>query len=293
MFNFLTAIGLKQTAAEMINNMTAQDYYDRLQLITMSMFEWSGLPPSCNARYLEKTLYLYGRAIFFQDETLGYMTLKANPSGRLNNYDEPVSYTAWSTQYNQTYERDNCVIIRNNYLERPTNDTVLLFAYRLTETERTTDVNIKALKTPLFIRANEKDRLSIKNLYKQFDGNEPMIVGSKSLDLDSIKVLRTDAPFLASQLQSYKHEIWNEFLTFCGINNANSDKRERLITDEVNANNEVISINAMSMLLTRQEACKAINEKYGLNVSVKLRTEPENKAIESEEADNEQVHDRA
>jgi hypothetical protein len=198
--------------------------------------------------------------------------MKCTPSGTLNNYDEPVSFTAYSTIYQKDFLRDNCVLIRNNYLERPTDNSVVLFASRLTEAERTIDTNIKAQKTPVLIRCDDKDRLTMKNLYKDYEGNEPFILGGKALNLEGLKVLKTDAPFVADKVQNYKHEIWNEALTFFGVNNANSDKRERLITDEVNANNEVISINAQAMLLTRLEACKWINEKYGLNVSVKMRS---------------------
>lgn len=281
-FTWLTGAQAKD-----MNILTANDYYDRLKMIATSLFEWEGLPESCNARFLEMTLYTTGRALFIFDDTMGYLNMRCTPSGQLNNYDEPVSYNAHSTIYSKDFKRDECVLIRNNYLERPTDNTVVLFASRLTEAERTIDTNIRAQKTPVLISCDEKDRLTMKNLYSQYEGNEPFILGGKSLNPDSIKVLKTDAPFVADKIQSYKHEIWNESLTFFGINNANSDKRERLITDEVNANNEVISINAQSMLLTRLEACEQINKMYGLNVSVKMRStneqeEPTSK-IEGEE----------
>jgi hypothetical protein len=252
--------------------MTANDYYDRLKLIALSLFEWENLPESCNSRFLELTLFTYGRALFINDTELGFLNMRCTPSGTLNNYDEPISFTAYSTVYNKEYDRDDCVLIRNNYLERPSDHTVMLFSSRLTQAERTIDVNINAQKTPVLIRCDDKDRLTMKNLYKDYEGNEPFIMGGKALNLDGLKVLKTDAPFVADKLQIYKRDIWNEALTFFGINNANSDKRERLITDEVNANNEVISINAQSMLLTRQEACEQINKKYKLKVSVKMRS---------------------
>lgn len=272
MFNFFGTIGAF-IAGKLpnMNNLTANDYYQRLQLIALSLFEWEGLPESCNARYLEKVLYTYGRAMFINDPELGYLTLKCTPSGQLNVYDEPLRYTAVGTTYSKEFEADNCVIIRNNLIERPTDYSVMLFASRLTEAERTIDTNVKAQKTPYFITCDEKDRLSMINVFKKIDENETLILGSKMFDVNKISVLTTNAPFVVDKLQNYKHEIWNEALTFFGINNANNDKRERLITDEVNANNEVIGVNAEAMLLTRQEACEQINKKYNLNVSVKMR----------------------
>jgi hypothetical protein len=274
MFNIFNALNwLINGKTPNMNVLTANDYYDRLKLIAMSLFEWEGLPETCNTRHLEQSLYMYGRALFYQDpNNKGFFNAKCTPSGTLNHYDEPISYMAYSTVYQREFDRDNCVLIRNNYLERPTDQSVILFASRLTTAERTIDVNINAQKTPVLVRCDDKDRMTMKNLYNQYEGNEPFILGSKSLNPDGIKVFKTDAPFVADKLQLYKRDIWNEALTFFGINNANTEKRERLITDEVNANNEVININAQAMLLTRQEACEQINKRYGLNVSVKMRS---------------------
>jgi hypothetical protein len=191
-------------------------------------------------------------------------------------YDEAVSYTAVATGYSKQYDRDDCVLIRNNLIERPTENSVILFASRLSSVERSIDVNVNAQKTPVMITCDDKDRLSMINVFKKIDENEQLILGSKKFDLDRIKAIKIDAPYVADKLQIYKKDIWNEALTFFGINNANTEKRERLVEDEVNANNEVININAEAMLLTRLEACKQINKKYKLNVSVKMRNFKEN-----------------
>lgn len=290
MSSVFTWLGFNSKHTDM-NAVTITDYYARLKLIALSLFEWEGLPDSCNARFLELTLFTYGRALFIYDDKIGYLNMRCTPSGTFNNYDEPIAYTAYSTIYHEMFDSDKCVLVRNNYLQRPTDDSVKLFATRLTEAERTIDVNIKAQKTPVLIRCDDKDRLSMLNLYKDYDGNIPVIMGSKSLNVEGLKVLKTDAPFIADKLQDYKHQIWDEALTFLGVDNANTDKRERLITDEVEANNQVIAINAESMLLARQEACEQINKMYGLNVSVKIRQqdkqiEQENEAQEKEVVDN-------
>jgi len=273
MFNFFQFFSWAKTnyKSDDLNTLTVNDYYERLKLIALSLFEWENLPDSCNARFLEESLYMYGRAVFINDKKLGFLNMKCTPASELNVYDEPIKYTAYSHNYNTAYDRDECVLIRNNYLERPTDLTVILFATRLTTAERTIDTNIHAQKTPVLVSCDEKDRLTVLNLYKQYEGNHPFILGAKSLNPDALKVLKTEAPFVALELQNYKHQIWNEALTFFGINNANSDKRERLITDEVNANNEVININAQAVLLTRQEACEKINKLYDLSFGVKDR----------------------
>jgi hypothetical protein len=271
--------------AQNMNVMTANDYYDRLRLIALSLFEWEGLPPSCDARFLEKTLFTFGQALFVNDPDLGFLNLKCTPSGELNYYDMPLSYHANGVGYSKTFNNDECVVIRNNYLDRPTDWSVVLFASRLTEAERTIDTNIKGQKTPYILRCDNKDLLTMKNIIKQKDDNELTIFGSKSLNLDAIKVFPTLSPFVADKLMEYKQQIWNEALTFFGINNdgGNTQKKERMLTDEVNANNQLISINAEAMLLTRQEACTMINKMYGLNVSVKLRGSDDTTEVEEKE----------
>lgn len=258
-----------------LNQLTANDYYERLKLIALSLFEWKGLPAGCNSRYLEATLYSYGQALFIKDPTVGYMNTKATKVG-LNVYEEAVKYVATATGYSQEFVADECVLIRNNLIERPTESSVILFATRLAEAERTIDVNVKAQKTPVMITCDDKDRLSMENVFKKINDNEQLILGSKKFDLDRIKAIKIDAPFVADKLQVYKHDIMNEALTFFGLNNANTEKRERLVEDEVNANNEVIDMFAEAMLLTRQEACEQINTLYpDLKVSVRLRSREE------------------
>lgn len=253
-----------------LNNLTYLDYYKRLRLLAISMFEWENLPDSMNERFLERTLYAFGLACFIYDDNLGFLNLKCLPSNSLNVYEEATQYTAWSINYNKMFNRDDIILVRNNYDEIPTDTTIQLFARRLAEAERTIDVNVKAQKTPVLIRCTDKERLTMKNLYMQYDGNQPFIFGSKDIDVNAIEVLKTDAPFVTDKLIEYKKALWADAMSFLGINNAD-EKKERLITDEVNANNQMIQISAQTMLLTRKEACRAFNKRFGENIDVHLR----------------------
>ena len=166
----------------------------------------------------------------------------------------------------------DCVIIRNNDEMIPTSFPVQLFAYRLAEISRTIDINVNAQKTPVLVVTSEKQKLTLKNIYSQWNGFEPVIYGDKSLEApELLRVLKTDAPIVFPELQNQKQKIWNECLTFLGINNANTEKRERLITDEVTANNNHIDLSADVLLKSRQKAAEQINKLFGLNISVELR----------------------
>lgn len=263
--------------AMIINNKTYIDYLDRLKLLAVSLFKWKGLDDVAGfgaSRFLELSLYENGRACFVKDESKGYLALKVNPTDKLNVYNLPVKVLAWSIGYNKTYDFDDIVYIMNNELELPTSNTLSLFAYRLYETERTIDVNLIAQKTPILIEGDTKTILTLKNVYMQYSGNTPFIFGNKQFDISNkLNVLKTDAPYLVDKLELHKHEIWNEALTYLGIDNANTDKKERLITDEVESNNDLISYYLNCFYRTRKQACDLINEKYGLNIEIELNKE--------------------
>lgn len=294
MFNpVLNPTGRQIDTTKMLNNYTFLDFYKRLRLLALSVFKWENLPESMNERFLEKCLYYQGIACFVHDEKLGFLNLRCLPSEQLNVYEEALKYTAFSINYNKTFDRDNIVLVRNNYEQLPTDTTIQLFARRLFEAERTTDVNIKAQKTPVLIKCPEKQRLTLKNLYSQYDGNSPFIFGDKDLDVSEFTVLNTNAPFVADKLAEYKRNIWNEALTFLGINNVETEKNERLVTDEVNANNNMIQLAAETMLLTRKQAAEEFNKKYGFNVSVSVRSFKEltDNFNEKEVANNGEIYD--
>lgn len=298
-----------------VNDATYWDYLERLKKIAMSMFEWVNLPDSMDARYIEKCLYYHGTAAMLYDETLGYINTNCATSGQINIYGLPTALNCYSFGYQDTrrlytglrYDEygnpinknyEECILVMNNWERTPTASTLELFALRLYEAERTTDVNIKAMKTPVMLVVDESQRLTMKNLYNQYDGNEPFIFGDKeALNDGIIKAIRTDAPFLADKLMEYKKQIWNEALQFLGVNSLSTEKKERLITDEASSNNELINLNLQSYLVPRQKACKDFNDKFGLTgtdkeISVRVRSDlfnliKENESIVSDYEDNE------
>ena len=148
---------------------------------------------------------------------------------------------------------------------------VEMFATRLANIDRTIDVNANAQKTPMLIQCTEQQRLTLLNLFKEVDGNSPVIFGDKNLDLNSIKAFKTDAPFVCDKLYTLKTQIWNEALTYLGISNINVQKKERLITDEVTRNQGGTIASRYSRLETRRKACDEINTMFGLSISVDYR----------------------
>ena len=263
--------------AMIINDRTMIDYIDRLKMLSVSLFTWKGLDDIAGtgaSRFLELSLYEEGKGVFVKDDELGYMALKVNPSDKLNVYMLPVKVMCWSIGYNKQYAFDDVVYIMNNELQKPTREFMELFAYRLYETERTIDINLQAQKTPILIEGDTKTILTLKNVYMQYSGNTPFIFGNKQFDISNkLNVLKTDAPFVIDKLDIHKHQIFNDALTVLGIDNANTDKKERLITNEVESNEQLVKYYLNCWYKTRKRACDEINKKFGLDISIELNKE--------------------
>ena len=275
-----------------MNNFTWRQYYNRLMELSMVMFEWKGLPDTVDPRFLELTLFRNGSAIFFKDDVMGYLTLASANYGTFNVYNVPKERRAFASNgYQMNCTDKDSVIIWNNYLRQNSRLDVEMFAKRLYNIDRIIDVNVNAQKTPLLIVCDENERLTFLNLYKEYDGNEPVIKGSKGINYDNFKVLKTDAPYVCDKMYDLKTQIWNEALTYLGISNVSNVKKERMITDEVTRNLGGTIASRYSKLLARQQACEQINTMFGLDISCEYREDfevvPDDTVSESEDDNNE------
>ena len=266
--------GSRQDRLNIAENMDSYiKYRNHLKMLAMSMFQWDGLPDSINKRFLEWTLYEKGACVFFKDPTLGYLALPVRWAGPFDVYMDPKQYYAYATSGYQSelLNPENSVIIWNNYLRIPSCYTVQFDAHRLADLEQAIDVNCKAQKTPVIILCNENERLTMLNLYAQYDGNAPFIYGQKDLNIRQISTLNTGAPFVADKLYQMKMQVWNEALTELGISNISYQKKERLVSDEVIRNMGGTIASRYTRLEMRRDAAEKINKMFGLEIEVSYR----------------------
>lgn len=270
--------------ALMANGATYVQYYNRLMELSMSMFEWKNLPDTVDERYLELGLFSSGCMVFFKDDVIGELALNMTYQGGFDIYGEPTRRRAYSryNQFQTTLDKDNSVIIWNNMLRTNSALDVQMFAYRLYNLDRIVDINANAQKTPVLITCDEKQKLTMKNLYMQYEGNYPVIFGDSNLDIKSLSVLKTDAPFVSDKIYDLKVKIWNEALTYLGISNINTTKKERMITDEVIRNQGGTIASRYSRLESRRRAVKKINKMFGLNITVDYREDFQSTDIEND-----------
>ena len=280
-----------------VNDATYIDYLNRFERIALSMFEWVNLPSSMNEEFLEKCLYYTGQASLLKTEKYGFINTKSCNSGYLNIYDNPTQINCFSYNFHENrklysglnpledkekQQYEMCVLVKNNYDKLPTASSMELFAWRLYLAQRSCDVNISGQRFPIMIVGDERQRLTLENLYSQYDGNKPFIFGNKnSLSDIELKAINTETPYVTDKLTEYKKEIWNEALTYLGINNIAITKKERLTENESSENNELVNLNLQAMLIPRIRACREFNELFGLTgtdkeISVRVRSDLQN-----------------
>lgn len=255
------------------NMLTYNQYFMQLTEIAISRFKWNNLPSTVDGRYIERTLFQNSAAVYFNDEYMGNLCLDVITQGNFNVYGYPIRRRAYSryNNYQKELTENDSVIIYNNYMRTNSITQILNFSKRLYNLDRIIDVNANAQKTPILLIGTEKQRLSLLNLYKEYDGNAPVIYADKNLDLNGIKCVQTNAPYVCDKIYSLKANIWNEALTYLGISNITIEKRERLISDEVMRNQGGTIANRYSALKSRQKAAEKINQMFNTNISVEFQ----------------------
>lgn len=255
-----------------LNARTFQQYYNRLMELSISCFEWENLPETVDPRFLELILFSDGHAVFFRDDVIGELALRVMPESRLDLYHIPTDRMAIGENgYRKELTNKDSVMIYNNLIHTNALQDVEMFARRLYELDRTIDINVKAQKTPILIACDEDMLLTLKNAYKKYEGNEPVIIGDKKINKDALQTLTTGAPYVSDRLYTLKTQIWNEALTYLGIPNITTTKKERMISDEVERAQGGTIASRYSRLVARQQAAEQINKMFDLNVSVRYR----------------------
>lgn len=284
-------MGKKNKQAYQENVSAYTTILNRLKELYMNMFEWINVPDTIDVRYLEYTLLHKGWILYFNDDIIGNLALPCNIGGVLNPYNIPIYREAYSNNgYRARRTIKDSVIIYDNYMHTYPVSVLRYYAKRISDIQRTIDINVHAQKTPVAITTSDETRFSIENLYANYAGNTPVIIAKDSLNLDDIKVIKTDAPFVSDRLYDLKQQYWNEALTFCGIAPVNN-KRERVLTDEISASFVSIAAQRSVMLNSRQQAVEKINKMFGTDISVEF-----NKEIlydSGEVNSNEQIYDNS
>lgn len=263
-------------------------YMRMISEMACARFKWEGLPDSIDLRYLELELFHRALVVFYYDRDFDkYLALRGSGAAGPNMYDNPIAFKViGNTQVSKTLKAKDCVPIWANTLRIPDWDIVLLYSTKLAELELTIEHDVQAMRHPFVVAVNDNEKLSFMNAMRQVREGQPVIFGTEGLAdaMDQkIKVfdMKIDKDEILN-LQLAKQKLWNECMTLLGINNANQDKRERLVTSEVSANNSQVLLARNIGLDARRKAAKEINEMYPNlpEVTVSWNVDEENLADE-------------
>lgn len=260
-------------------------YMRKLSELAMNRFKWEGLPETIDVRFLESTLFRYGLSVFYFEEKFdAFLALRGAPAGQPNMYDNPVAFqVSGNAQVNRTVSagknsKTRAVPIWSSYSRAPEIDTVYLYAEKLANLDRSIEINSSNLRQNRVIVSNEDQRLSFQNFNRQIEEGLSVIFATNSQMAEQINALDIGVdPRGLTALTETKTKTWNECMTMLGIdNNPGQDKKERLVSSEVEANDDQVESQRAVNLKARQQACEVINRRFNLNVSVSLETDPQN-----------------
>lgn len=252
-----------------LNTALYDRYFDQLYQLAITLPRWEGLPDTVDERYMERALFMTGAAVFFRDETLGYLCLPVAAGGNFDAYGIPYTRTAYGYngfQYQLT--RENSVMMFDNAMKKPLMPTMELMAYLLSDYDATIKVNANTQKTPLVLECEENERLSVVNMFKEFVGNSVVIKGRKGMN-KALTAVQPQAPFVGPDLYEMKTRYWNEALTILGVPNMIETHHQRQSTDEVYRDMGGMLASQYNRLYMREKAADEINRMFpGLDISV-------------------------
>lgn len=291
----------KKKLAKLQNNAEFANFFEAYFTLAQNLFEWEGLPDTCDARFLERCLLLFGRAMIAQVDG-AYVTLGAAPGAGLNIYGYPIKGFGWGINgFNRefslyvpgadsskvltkasdgraSYEAPEAVVCYDNIDAYPYVSYILSGAQRMSDLIRSCDVAVQNLKCPIFCTVRDQEQVkTIKQALDDRAENALAIIAMKQLDLDQFKTWNIGVvPDTLSAFWEQFRNVEAMLLETLGINaNDNTDKRERLLVDEINANNIHTNSNLKKRLHQRELFCERVNDAFGLNISVKIREEVE------------------
>lgn len=275
-------------------------YRRSLTTLVTQMFEWKGLPETVNPEFLEQNLHSRGFIAFYDDERYKKMCVTGSPT-YLNPYGQPISYKSAMYMYTKEFELYNYLMPMQKAIETnvgvlcknqidgyiSSEQAIFLYSALLAENKQTKLISQNALKIPYVFKGKPEQVLTIKNIFEKIQANEPVIIEDEDESLlDKFDILNTNAPFHLDKLNADRSEIYNEFLTYFGINNVNIQKKERLVTSEANSNDELILHNLNKFLAPRKETARILSELWGMSITVDLRDNLQTKILDKEVLNN-------
>lgn len=246
-------------------------YKERMLRKIFELFSFT-VPEEWDLDYFRQHLFLDGY-VGVTDTAMGILALKCAASG-YNVFERPTKLI-FANPVLGNFDRNigtDCEVIRLQYNWLGIVPILDKYAYLLAMCDSAVSVNLMNSKVAFIATAEGKAAAeTIKTAYQQISEGNPFVCLSKdSVDSISWELLNVKNTFIGNDVSLLKQTIWNEFLTEIGIPNFNRDKRERMITDEVNANNTETAFSMSHWLETIRGGMDRANKMFGLDLRVEV-----------------------
>lgn len=297
------------------NNLEFQNIFHNFFNAALNTFKYNDLPDTMDERMIERSYLISARCVG-ADDNGGLLSLTGAPASGWTLYGYPAKAFGWgfngyNKEFNlyvpgadlseairrnaggETVGKPNAVMGYDNSTGYPYVNYLITECHRLANLKMAIDVLVENLKQPLIVSCNDDAVNTVREAFKERGENMPAIVGTGKMPIDAFKVWDTKAT--PETLEAFKNLYeWyeNNLRELFGINsNEQTDKKERLLVDEVNINNEMTIDSVDKRLVWRKRWCEQMNEVFGTNISVELRNKPKEKEMERGETDEEEAEE--
>ena len=261
--------------SQLYNFKTYLAYKDRMISLAENVFKFNNIPFNIDMSKVNNSLLVNGSIAWFKDDVTGeLMALPYTNVGALDFYGRPraIMTMPYFGAYKRTLykARGEFVIMYDNEARVPLYPQIIAGAERMALIKRAIDINVSQQNTNRIWKVPEDQLLSFNKVLEQVDSNVENIATFDGLDLNSISGFLNTAPFVADKLNEAKHEEWAEFLELIGISNVKVEKKERLISDEVETSMGGTIAGRYNRFESRRKAIEEINKLFNTNISVEF-----------------------
>lgn len=263
--------GMQPANSHVLATEIGQFYQRYLLKKAMGVFKWK-LPSWWNRSYFQYVLYCWGYLAILDADQFGVIPQQCGLRG-YNIFYQPTTAIITNPVIPQIIERDigrDCVLMKLQPDYCGVLDLCAHYAEEMALASSSLETNLWNTRiASIFFAENEADAQALKKMYDKISAGEPAVVVRKNLRDDDgnlrYEIFNRDVKqsYIVSDLISDLRKIEAEFDTKVGIPNANTDKRERLITDEVNSNNVETEILAADWMDNIQRAITEVNDMFG------------------------------
>lgn len=270
------------------------NYYQKKYLLNQiySRFTFK-IPEDWDLNTLRFTLFVYGNFGIFKKNNINFFSLFSTK--KWNQYYNPSvidSEPFVEDLFNELRVENaevgkDCCIVKcfDNY--RGFNDLLNDYSNTLAEFDKSIKTALMNGNIPLMGFAKDKKQAEeIRNAYAVATNGEPLVILDKSLEPEDrekllIPLTSHDTTSIVDKLLNSRRMVINNFLTQIGIENANINKKERLVTDEVNANNEEVVSVISCVYENIKKGFDEANRIFNLDLDVKLNIDKEEEGKKS------------